>query len=87
MASVLPASNGLVQLQLAMQRRCPAEVPDAMAVTLLVLLLLVAVLWAEAVWSWRAPDPEEERNAVWPEELVLLKSAFQNFKTGFSYSD
>ena len=70
-----------------MQRRCPAGVPDATAVTLLVLLLLVVVLWAEALWGWRIPDPEEEKNALWPEELVRLKSAFQNFKTGFSYSD
>lgn len=87
LASVLPASNGLVQLQLAMQRRCPAGVPDAMAVILLVLLLLVVVLWAEAAWSWKIPDPEEEKNAVWPEEVVRLKSAFQNFRTGFGYSD
>ena len=33
LASVVPASKSLVHLQLAMQRRCPAGVPDAMAVT------------------------------------------------------
>eukprot|EP00435_Cladocopium_sp_Y103_P059771 s593_g21.t1 len=86
LASVVPASKSLVHLQLAMQRRCPAGVPDAMAVTLMVLILLLLVLLLETVWSWRASSPEHgEKNLAWPENIVHLKSALANFKDGCSW--
>ncbi|CAJ1460667.1 unnamed protein product [Effrenium voratum] len=84
LASVLPASKSLLELQLAMQRRCPAPVPNLLAATVLTLLALVALLCAEAAWSWRKEDEELEQKAA-KSDLIHIKPAFQSFKSGIGW--
>ena len=86
LASALPASKSLLELQLAMQRRCPAQVPNLLAATVLTLLALVALLCAEAAWSWRKEDEELEQKAA-KSDLIQIKPAFQSFKSGISRPD
>lgn len=87
LASVLPASKSLVQMQLAMQRRCPSGVPDALAVTVAMLLLVVAVLCIEGLCSWWTPDVQSERQMVWPEKLVHSKPPLKTFTSSLSHPD
>eukprot|EP00438_Fugacium_kawagutii_P035657 Skav208373 [mRNA] locus=scaffold1964:719107:721384:- [translate_table: standard] len=70
-------------MQLAMQRRCPSGVPDALAVTIAMLLLVVAALCMEGLCSWWTPDVELERKAVWPEKLVHSKPPLKTFTSWF----
>ena len=85
LASVLPAFESLLELQLAMQRRCPAQVPNLLAATVLTLLALVALLCAEAAWSWRKEEELEQKAAK--SDLIHIKPAFQHFKSGISRPD
>eukprot|EP00438_Fugacium_kawagutii_P000365 Skav230982 [mRNA] locus=scaffold629:22445:23676:+ [translate_table: standard] len=87
LASVLPASKSLVQMQLAMQRRCPSGVPDALAVTIAMLLLVVAALCIEGLCSWWTPDVQLERKAVWPAKLVHSKPPLKTFTSSLSHPD
>eukprot|EP00438_Fugacium_kawagutii_P030474 Skav233932 [mRNA] locus=scaffold2412:1838:4101:- [translate_table: standard] len=72
-------------MQLAMQRRCPSGVPDALAVTIAMLLLVVAALCIEGLCSWWTPDVQLEKKAVWPEKLVHSKPPLKTFTSSLSW--
>lgn len=86
LAAVLPASKSLVNLQLAMERRCPAKVPDLLVVTIGLLLLVVTLLAVEAAWACvRMPEVQlEKKEEVWPSGLIKVKEPMDNFKAGYS---
>ena len=85
-------SKKLVEMQLAMERSCPAQVPNLLATLIIALLVVIAVLSADALLAWRRSSAkqglvqEQLDLPVWVEGSVRVKTPMQNFVAGFSWA-
>eukprot|EP00434_Breviolum_minutum_P025122 symbB.v1.2.022195.t1/scaffold1958.1/size138524/6 len=94
LATMLPpaGSKKLVEMQLAMERSCPAQVPNLLATLIIALLVVIAVLSADALLAWRRSSAkqglvqEQLDLPVWVEGSVRVKTPMQNFVAGFSWA-